>query len=210
MTFESRLLAIVFLSTKESKYMNIQSSFSILIFFTLFLFGCNQKHYQDPAFVESTQEAIKGNSFSVIRGEIKEVKGFHVQEATLTNLSALAQDKVVLMDFWFSYCAPCLEAMPQLQAFYTQYEQDGLVIVGLNPVDGASKLSRIDEKLSSLHITYPSLVVEEKVADEYVIGTYPTLLLFDQQGQLVHRHIGFTTEESMLELEGKIQDLISK
>jgi thiol-disulfide isomerase/thioredoxin len=111
--------------------------------------------------------------------------------------------KVVVLNFWGSWCAPCRDEGPALENLSTTYASKGVQFVGLNIRDDADSAKAFLQNIGS---TYPSLydgpdgllVLEfSKIVPPE--GT-PTTLLIDRQGKIAARIIGETTEPQLKEL----------
>lgn len=91
--------------------------------------------------------------------------------------------KVVLMDFWYSTCGPCVMAIPDLEKIHKRYAKSGVVVLGVNcfekpPADPAAFLKRRGA-------TYRTLVGGETIAKDYHVSGYPTLFVIDRSGTIV-------------------------
>jgi thiol-disulfide isomerase/thioredoxin len=97
--------------------------------------------------------------------------------------------KVVLLDFWASWCEPCRHSFPWLSAMQDKYGADGLVVIGVN-VD--RERSEADRFLASTPARF-SLVYDPQgaLAAQYNLMGMPSSFLFDADGQLLATHIGF-------------------
>lgn len=113
------------------------------------------------------------------------------------------QGELVLLDFFYKACYPCLLALPELQALHEEYTDKGLRIIGVNPVDAQE--DDIAGFLSRRGITYPVVLEAEDVADQYRVSSYPTLYLIDQAGTIVHIQKGYRKG-----LEGHLKGIIEK
>ena len=90
--------------------------------------------------------------------------------------------RVVLLNFWASWCAPCVEELPVLEQLYQRYRERGLVIVGVGIDDSAERLLAVAERLK---LTYPNyLATDAKVSGLYKIGGLPESLILDAQGRV--------------------------
>jgi thiol-disulfide isomerase/thioredoxin len=110
------------------------------------------------------------------------------------NLAALKNDKVILLDFWFLACAPCMKAMPQIAALYKQYESKGLLVLGLNSFDkGTERITEVKKMLARMDITYPVLLCDKKLEADYKITTYPSVYIIEK-GKIILTELGYTEE----------------
>ena len=96
---------------------------------------------------------------------------------------ASLQGKVVLIDFWASWCIPCRKAVPHLKALYNKYKGKGFEIYGvsLDTDDGSWKNAVLEDKTSWLHVIDTSGVV----AGDYNVNYIPNTYLLDKTGKVV-------------------------
>jgi peroxiredoxin len=88
--------------------------------------------------------------------------------------------EVVLLNFWATWCGPCRQEMPLLDALYSKYQRAGLVLLGIN-ID--EDREHAIEMAQTLKIGYPILFDERKdVARAYQLGTMPLTVLIDREG----------------------------
>jgi thiol-disulfide isomerase/thioredoxin len=122
------------------------------------------------------------------------------------------KDKVLLVDFWGTWCPPCRKAVPHLQALYKKYKDKGLEIVGLNYREGegdkaVAKVRRFAEKNG---LTYQLALGTAEIRDQVKkFRGYPTLLFFDRGLQFSHLDVGFR-EGDEKGIEEWIQDALAK
>ncbi|MFT3684139.1 MAG: TlpA disulfide reductase family protein [Phycisphaerales bacterium] len=101
--------------------------------------------------------------------------------------------KVVLMDFWATWCGPCKMAMPSVQKIHEAFKDKGVAVIGVDTwerEDGAGP-AYIKEK----GYTYLNLVKGDDLAKEYEINAIPTMLLLDKEGKIIRILQGFGDEE---------------
>lgn len=93
--------------------------------------------------------------------------------------------KVVLVDFWASWCAPCREKLPEIKALYANFRDKGFEIIGVSFDDDLGKLRRF---LASEGMTWPQVADgqgwEGPRAAEFGVTSLPTLWLIDRKGRL--------------------------
>lgn len=113
--------------------------------------------------------------------------------------------KVILVNFWATWCAPCKVEIPAFVELYDEYKGKGLVILGISGDDDAETLRAF---ASEWKINYPVLVGkdEEKLLDAYgPLFGYPTSVLVGRNGAVCGRHVGPATKE---EFEQEIKALL--
>ena len=97
--------------------------------------------------------------------------------------------KVVLVNFWATWCAPCRVEMPLLEAMWERHRDRGFVLLGLS-VDRAGP-DVVRYFLSEREITYPIAVVGSDIEDAFGgVRGYPTSILIDRDGTIRHRVVG--------------------
>jgi peroxiredoxin len=97
--------------------------------------------------------------------------------------------KLVLVDFFFKGCYPCMQAVPSLQALHEKYKDRGLRIIGIDPYD--KKEHGIAAFLAKRGVTYTVLLGGKDVAKDYHVSGYPTIYLIDRQGKIIHSQVGY-------------------
>jgi peroxiredoxin len=105
--------------------------------------------------------------------------------------------KVVLVNFWATWCSPCRKEMPDLQALYNQFKDQGLVILGISDEDA----SKVRPFVSAQKITYPILLDPgRKVNDLFRMDSIPKTFIYDRSGKLVSQSIDMRTRRQFLEM----------
>lgn len=109
--------------------------------------------------------------------------------------------KVVLVDFFYKACYPCMQALPGLQALHEKYKEKGLRVIGINPND--KKESDIAAFLAKRGVTYPVLLGGREVANDYRVSGYPTMYLIDKTGKIIFVQLGYGKE-----VDAVLEDLV--
>ena len=97
--------------------------------------------------------------------------------------------KVVLIDFWASWCGPCRQSFPWMNEMHAKYQDDGLVIVAVN-VD--NDLAAANRFLSDYPTNFQVHFDEDKsLARKYEVIAMPSSFLIGRDGKVVEQHLGF-------------------
>jgi thiol-disulfide isomerase/thioredoxin len=115
--------------------------------------------------------------------------------------------KVVVVDFWASWCKPCRESIPWLNEMHSRYGTHGLVVIGVN-VD--AEHADAERFLRDVPIHF-GVVFDPKgeIAQQFKVAGMPTTLVFDRSGKLVQSRIGFRAARKDEE-ETALQELLSR
>lgn len=117
------------------------------------------------------------------------------------------QGKVVLIDFWASWCGPCRESFPWLNTMQEKYAEQGLVIVGVN-LDKQPKQAL--DFLKQVPANFTLLLDNKAILPEaYGLIGMPSSYLLDRQGRLRATHTGFNVGR-VNEYEASIQQLLAE
>jgi len=131
-----------------------------------------------------------------------------------TTLSSF-RGKVVLLDFWATWCGPCISTFPRLRDWHKKYAGNDFALIGVTQYYGSGggkkmtplqELAYLGEFKEKYKLPYP-LAVAERTEDsmKYGISAYPTTILLDRNGVVRYIGIGSGTEESE-----NLEDMIKK
>lgn len=128
------------------------------------------------------------------------------QTGALVDLDAL-RGNVVLVDFWASWCGPCKQEMPILEALHKKYAGNGLVIVGVNIDKQQKKMANF---LEAHPVTFRQVRDKKlEVASRYQPPTMPTSFLIDRTGTIRVVHEGFQKKDAA-KIEAEIKKLLAE
>ena len=115
--------------------------------------------------------------------------------------------KVVIVDFWASWCVPCRQSFPWLNAMNEEFRDDGLVILGVNTdVDAAEAEQFLEEFPATFEIIYDP---EGELARDFEVVAMPSSYVFSRNGELDTLHLGFLRSRRD-EYEAVIERLIAE
>jgi len=142
---------------------------------------------------------------AMVRLEADDRKREH-PEFTLKDLSgktwtfAELRGKVVLVNFWATWCPPCRKEMPDLETLYGRFGSKGLVVLGISDEEAA----KVEPFIRERKVSFPVLLDPgRKVNEMFVVEGIPKSFVFDREGKLVAQSIDMRTQKQFLEMLGK-------
>jgi cytochrome c biogenesis protein CcmG/thiol:disulfide interchange protein DsbE len=147
--------------------------FFVLLILFLFLYGCEKEVEALQTAPDFTLRDLNGDSVSL--------KNY--------------QGKVVLLDFWATWCAPCRLSIPELVEIQKKYRDQGVVVLGISMDDPQMfPDAYILTFKETFEMNYPVLRAEQRVAMDY-FGTanmaIPTLFVINREGKLTDKIVGY-------------------
>ena len=125
------------------------------------------------------------------------------QEILLSNF----RGKVVLLDFWATWCGPCKESIPILVQIYKTHQQKELEVIGMNVDRG--DVSSVHRYVKSMDIPYPITITPDEVQRKYGVTGLPTIILLDKQGKVRDKFLGFSSVIGQ-RIAARVEELISE
>ncbi len=130
------------------------------------------------------------------------------QNETYT-FSQLKGEHLTIIDFWASWCKPCLKAMPVMEEMYLKNKNSGVNIIGIN-CDGPRSVSKVAPLVNALGISYSILLdVNNDLMKDLEVTSLPTLLIIDNEKKVVYRHEGFAKGDEF-KIQEEIEILLTK
>jgi len=114
-------------------------------------------------------------------------------------------DGLILLDFWYMSCAPCIMAMPVIERLHQKYKDKGLSVLGINGFD--KNPATIKSFMKERAVAYQTLLdTNRKLAEQLQIRGYPTILLIEAKShKVLMAHSGFS-----LEIESKVSEFMEE
>lgn len=179
--------------------LKILSSILILFLYTVTITGCQKENRAE------TNSSIK--SSSALEGDENRAPDF-----TLTNISgedvSLAdfKGKIVIVDFWATWCPPCRRGIPDLISLQNEYKGK-VAVIGIS-LDRENTKAGVPDFVDKMGINYPVVYFNDKVIIDYGgVSAIPTTFIIDQKGNIVKKMVGLYPKS---EYEQKIKELIKK
>jgi len=127
-------------------------------------------------------------------------------EFTLKDLSGKTwtfselRGKVVLVNFWATWCPPCRKEMPDLETLYSRFGSKGFVVLGISDEEAA----KVEPFIHERKVSFPILLDPgRKVNDLFVVNGIPKSFVYDREGKLVTQSIDMRTQKQFLEMLAK-------
>lgn len=110
--------------------------------------------------------------------------------------------KVVLIDFWATWCPPCRASIPFLVSMYNKYEKDGFMVIGVNVNE---RFEQMKGFLEQERVTYKVGYMNNDLNNLYNVTGIPTFVIFDKKGNLIKTQVGYDPS-----LDKEIDSIISE
>jgi thiol-disulfide isomerase/thioredoxin len=94
--------------------------------------------------------------------------------------------KVVVLDFWATWCGPCKDVMPRMQKLYEKFKDQGVVVFGVNSWEKKDPVEVMKQKRYS----YGLLLKGEEIAEAYKVTSLPAVYMIGADGRIIYCHEG--------------------
>lgn len=116
--------------------------------------------------------------------------------------------KVVLLDFWATWCSPCKESIPHLIQLHKEYQGKGFELIGMS-MDKGGEAEMVQRFVNQMDIPYPILMTPEGVSRNFKVTGLPTAILIDKEGKIREKIVGFNSAIGQ-QISAKVGELISE
>ncbi len=115
--------------------------------------------------------------------------------------------RVVLLDFWATWCGPCIKAFPKLNELRAEFGERGFEVLGVASYSGTREdVNRFLERQS---VDYPMVMGSEDVIERFGVVGYPTYFLVDRKGRVKAIYVG-GLERELNEIRSRIRNLLEE
>ncbi len=137
--------------------------------------------------------ALAGSALALDSGDRSPEIGLNDLRGNAVTLESL-RGKVVIVDFWASWCEPCREEMPVLDRLYRDNRERGLVVIGVSVDNG---IDNVRTFLRRNAVSFPIVHdAEHEVAERFEPSRMPSSYLIDRRGMVRYVHEGFEAEDA--------------
>ncbi|MBW7652049.1 redoxin domain-containing protein [Anoxybacillus sp. ST4] len=166
--------------------MTMKKWIAIIVLFVFFAYMLWEHMIERQTVTTGIQIGMKAPDFSLetIDGKTVQLSQFH--------------GKIVIVNFWATWCPPCRAEMPDMQTFYEKYHnQVEIVAVNVMVRDSREKVSQF---IKDYRLTFPVVLdVDGHVMKQYEIQPIPTSFIIDRQGMIREKQIGPMSYEQMVQ-----------
>lgn len=111
------------------------------------------------------------------------------------SFNSLKGENFTVIDFWATWCKPCVKSIPKLVEISDEFEDKGVQFIGIS-IDGPRNLAKVKPFARSLGVNYPILLdVNSEVMAKLSVRAVPTLLIVNDENEIVYFHEGYKPGE---------------
>lgn len=162
------------------------------------------KSYSLEDFREKSEEEIKPLSEGL---DAPNFMGLNFQTNDSLRLTDL-RGKVVVLDFWYKDCFPCIKAISSINRLREKYPKNKLEILGLNPFNNNEKdRKKLPLFIETNKMNYPTIFIDKATQKDYNVMAFPTFYIIDTKGKIAFSKIGYD-EKKEHKIDSIIQTMI--
>jgi thiol-disulfide isomerase/thioredoxin len=121
----------------------------------------------------------------------------------LESFKNASKGSVLILDFWATWCPPCRKEIPGFIELAKKYDSQGVIFAGLSVDNNGTQV--VQKFVDDNKMNYPIFVVDDEVSNNYNISGIPATFIYDRNGNLANKHVGFTDRD---EFETEIKALL--
>lgn len=136
---------------------------------------------------------------------INDLKNWKLPYLNLDSMADFSKLKgnLILLEFWFKNCGPCVKAVPRLNAIHQKYKNDKFQLFGIEYHEKFSQENLI-EYVKKIKITYPTLYKGKGMAATFGVSAAPSFILINKKGDVIYTESGFKEAEIIKLIEANL------
>ncbi len=174
-------------------------AFVLILFFSAAVMGCQKENEAKTTSAAENDSAVQGDEFKAPDFTLANVKGDNVSLSDY-------KGKIVIVDFWATWCPPCRKGIPDLISLQDEYK-DKVAVIGIS-LDRENTKASVPGFVDKMGINYPVVYFNDQVINDFGgVSAIPTTFIIDQKGNIVKKMIGLYPKS---EYEQVVKDLVKK
>jgi len=167
----------------------------LLVLAVFFACGAGESSPDSSPSLETSSSQSPGRTVAqagarAVEGELAPDFTLNTLDGDEVTLSGL-RGKVIILDFWATWCPPCVKEVPELVELYNEYKSQGLDIVGVSLDRGTGVVKRFAAKNK---VSYTMLMADRPVTTVYEPMYIPTTYIIDREGRIVKKLVGYNSK----------------
>ena len=139
---------------------------------------------------------LLGSSFLTVSPKVQNFRLSNLNNRT-TSYKSLKGEKLTVIDFWATWCKPCIKSIPKLVELSDEFESNGVNFIGIS-IDGPRNLAKVKPFARSLGVKYPVLLdTDSAVMAKLGVQAVPSLLIVNSNDEIVYFHEGYKPGEEI-------------
>ncbi len=154
------------------------------------------KHILYLFFVLNIASAYNLKAQSILDIPVKNVDG------NITTIESVAEGEILVLDFWATWCKPCVKSVPKLAELSEKFKDQGISFIGINE-DSPRNLIKVKPMSKLLGFNYPVVLdTDQAIMSALLVSSFPTLVILNKNEKVLYTHEGFITgDEKEIEKE---------
>jgi thiol-disulfide isomerase/thioredoxin len=162
----------------------------LLLLSTVLLYGCQKNNETDGTAEQMENIESESNNYNSSKAPDFSLNDINGNVVRLSDFKG----KVVILDFWATWCPPCRKGIPDLIALQNKYNND-LTVIGIS-LDQENTIKDVVPFYKNYGINYPVVYGDGKVVQAYGgIEAIPTSFIIDREGNVVNKYVGLIPAE---------------
>ncbi len=171
----------------------------LILFFSAAVMGCQKENEAKTTADVGNNSAVQGDENKAPDFTLSNLKG---EDVSLSDYKG----KVVIIDFWATWCPPCRKGIPDLISLQDQYK-DKVAVIGIS-LDRENTKAGVPDFVDKMGINYPVVFFNDQVINDFGgVSAIPTTFIIDQKGNIVKKIIGLYPKS---EYEQVVKELVKK